>query len=213
MGILLVVDDGSYSVRRAGEMLQRRSDTVYVSPSRAARYTDAKVKAIVVPVDMVGGPLWTGDGAVRIGGIVRIAFGGSEHMERALLLQADDYLCCPWTAVELIVRVQHRVSAKEENRVGRVVTVENETYVLSVVQAMIWHILVRRPGRVVSRDVLADAADLRVDGEDGSRAVDMHIARLRQSLGAHRHVVETVRGRGYRFNADTINNSNFNVDK
>ncbi|MFA7566428.1 MAG: winged helix-turn-helix domain-containing protein [Alkalispirochaeta sp.] len=213
MGIMLVVDDGSYSVRLAGEMLQRKKNTVYVSPSRAAGHVGRNMAAIVVPADMVGGPLWLDSGAVRPGRAVRIGYGAVEHMERALLLEADDYLCCPWTAVELLVRVQRLVYGVEGNRTGRIITLGDETYVLSTVQAAIWRTLVRQPGRVVSRDVLAGLAEIGVDGRIGSRAVDMHIARLRRSLGVNRSVVETVRGRGYRYNGDTINTSNLNVDK
>ena len=53
------------------------------------------------------------------------------------------------------------------------------------------------PGVALSRDVLLQ----HVWGWDfagGSRTVDMHVLTLRQKLGEHASLIETVRGVGYR---------------
>lgn len=59
----------------------------------------------------------------------------------------------------------------------------------------------QNPGIVLSRDTLLQ----HVWGWDfagGSRTVDMHVLTLRQKLGAHAEMIETVRGMGYRLNED-----------
>ncbi len=207
MGFLLVVDDGSPSVRRAGRMMQSRTDTIVVSPNRALPYLQRRPDAVAVPVSFIGGEIWTGTTAA-----VRIAFGAVEDMEKAFLLGVDDYLCCPWAPVELTVRVQRLVSGGQET-LGQVLVLGDTTVVVSASQAVIWRYLSARPGRVVGRDILADIAGLVTDGRDYSRAVDMQIARLRRALGAYGNSIETVRGKGYRVNPETVNISNLIVDK
>ena len=63
--------------------------------------------------------------------------------------------------------------------------------------------LAASPGKVFARDVLLD----RVWGYNyfgGTRTVDMHIRRLRSKIGAEgQSFIETVRGVGYRFTAET----------
>jgi DNA-binding response OmpR family regulator len=58
--------------------------------------------------------------------------------------------------------------------------------------------LIRQPGRVFSRSELIDSA-LGGDSLVLERTIDVHIRALRQKLGAHAILVETVRGVGYRF--------------
>ena len=61
--------------------------------------------------------------------------------------------------------------------------------------------LVERRGRVQSRSALLHSVwDYEHDGY--ARTVDTHIRRLRQKLGASGHLIETVRGVGYRFRRD-----------
>ena len=61
----------------------------------------------------------------------------------------------------------------------------------------ILELLVERRGRVQSRErLLADA--WREDDEVSERAIDTHIKRLRDKLGAAGPLLETVRGVGYR---------------
>jgi len=58
--------------------------------------------------------------------------------------------------------------------------------------------LMRRPGRVMTREQLIDL----VWGEDitvTTRTIDTHLKRLREKLGASGTLIETVRGIGYRF--------------
>lgn len=58
--------------------------------------------------------------------------------------------------------------------------------------------LARRPGRVVTRRQLADAA-LPIAGDREAKTVNSHIARIRRKLGPTRDAIQTVRGAGYCF--------------
>jgi two-component system OmpR family response regulator len=59
---------------------------------------------------------------------------------------------------------------------------------------------VTRPGRVLSRDILLDAAR-GIDAAPYDRAIDIAISRLRRKLADRdpTPLIETVRGAGYRF--------------
>jgi two-component system, OmpR family, phosphate regulon response regulator PhoB len=65
------------------------------------------------------------------------------------------------------------------------------------------HFLMKHPERVHSRQQLLD----RVWGDHvfiEERTVDVHVKRLRESLGAGGALVETVRGAGYRITAQPV---------
>jgi DNA-binding response OmpR family regulator len=65
--------------------------------------------------------------------------------------------------------------------------------------------LAERPGRVFSRATLLQEV-WGYDFYGGTRTVDVHVRRLRAKLGpAHEHLIETVRGVGYRASGETQN--------
>ena len=60
------------------------------------------------------------------------------------------------------------------------------------------HFLASHPGRVFTRSELLN----RVIGETAvvlDRNIDVHVRAVRQKLGAHRDLIQTVRSVGYRF--------------
>ena len=78
------------------------------------------------------------------------------------------------------------------------VTVEERLLDLTPSEFGLLEALIRQPGRVFSRSELIDAA-LGGDSLVLERTIDVHIRSLRQKLGPHAVLVETVRGVGYRF--------------
>lgn len=130
-----------------------------------------------------------------------------------LELGADDYVVKPFSPRELVLRVQAVMRrAAGPARVQDVVSVEgiavdpqahrvwinNEEVVLTATEFKLLLELMQNRGRVLTRDRLLD----RVWGyqfEGYARTVDTHIRRLRQKLGTYAHLVETIRGVGYRF--------------
>ena len=61
--------------------------------------------------------------------------------------------------------------------------------------------LMKRPGRVYSREILLTGA-WEYDAVINTRTVDTHIRRLREKLGKAANTIETVRGFGYRLLAN-----------
>jgi two-component system phosphate regulon response regulator PhoB len=79
-----------------------------------------------------------------------------------------------------------------------VVHVGDERADLTVTQFRILHLLASHPGWVFSRAQIIRA----IRGEDypaTDRSVDVQIVGLRKKLGQSGHLIETVRGVGYRF--------------
>ncbi|MFK7739261.1 MAG: response regulator [Planctomycetota bacterium] len=128
---------------------------------------------------------------------------------------ADDYIIKPFRPRELIARVKvvlRRGPLREESGGGeRVVrgslTVDLGRYEarvdevplsLTPTEMRLLHFLASHPGRVFPRAHLLS----RVIGEDAivtDRNIDVHVRALRQKLGDHAAIIETVRGVGYRF--------------
>jgi two-component system alkaline phosphatase synthesis response regulator PhoP len=148
--------------------------------------------------------------------IILTARGDEDDRVAGLKLGADDYVVKPFSIKELLARVEavlrrsperpsdvSEVSfgggvadlARREVRFGDGVRCE-----LSEREAEILRYLARNPGRAISREELL-ARVWRIDGKGmKTRAVDMHIARLREKLRddpAAPRIILTVRGRGY----------------
>ena len=77
-------------------------------------------------------------------------------------------------------------------------TVDESDVPLTPTEFKLLWTLMRQPGRPFSRHELMDTSR----GEDANaleRTIDVHIRALRQKLGSHAELIETVRGVGYRF--------------
>jgi two-component system phosphate regulon response regulator PhoB len=135
-----------------------------------------------------------------------------------LELGADDYVVKPFSPRELVLRVQavmrraaapapaQDVLAEEGIAVdvqAHRVWIDGEEVVLTATEFKLLSELMHNRGRVLTRDRLLD----RVWGyqfEGYARTVDTHIRRLRQKLGPYAHLVETIRGVGYRFRERSV---------
>jgi DNA-binding response OmpR family regulator len=121
---------------------------------------------------------------------------------------ADDYLTKPFSYVVLLARLRALLRRAPHARPAvlsagdvrldpatRVVTVAGEPVPLTPREFGLLEYLLRRPGRVVTKTEILDhvwdpAAEVR------ENAVEVYVGYLRRKLGPH--LVETVRGAGYR---------------
>lgn len=129
---------------------------------------------------------------------------------------ADDYLAKPFGMMEMVSRVRallrrapSRAAASaavsDVMNLGPLslspsrheVSLEGSPLNLTVREFDLLSFLMRSPGVVFNRETLLQ----RVWGWDfdgGSRTVDVHVQTLRQKIGNHADLIETVRGVGYR---------------
>ena len=128
-------------------------------------------------------------------------------------LGADDYVKKPFSVRVLMQRVKallrRREGRNEEHdiissqgimvdRRGHRVTVGDRMLDLTPSEFSLLVVLIRQPGRAFSRAELIDAA-LGSDTIVLERTIDVHVRAIRQKLDSHGHLIETVRGVGYRF--------------
>ena len=145
-----------------------------------------------------------------------------EEIDRVLGLEngADDYVVKPFSPRELVARVravlrrQERAAEKPEvveagdlvlDARTQEVKVRGKVVELSTLEFKLLHFLASHPRRIFNRDRLLDA----VWGHDRfvtPRTVDVHIRRLREKIESQSNkpqYLQTVRGSGYRFTAET----------
>jgi len=146
--------------------------------------------------------------------IMLTAKGAESDVVAGLEVGADDYIVKPFSPRVLLARVRaisRRVKERQQDvkdlikrgvleidNLHHQVRLENKPLDLTLTEFRVLELLARRPGVVFTRYQIVDA----VKGEDypvTDRSVDVQIVGLRKKLGAHSHLVETVRGVGYRF--------------
>ena len=137
-----------------------------------------------------------------------------EEIDRLLGLElgADDYVCKPFSPREVMARVKvilRRVTASDATLQGPV-TLDRDRYEarlrgtaldLTRTEFNLLAALMKRPGRVLSRDQLMDRAydDHRVVSD---RAIDSHIRNLRRKLSeasVNDTLIHSIYGVGYKY--------------
>lgn len=146
--------------------------------------------------------------------IMLTAKGEESDIVIGLELGADDYIVKPFSIRVLLARVKallRRNDAVESSQNLSLLTIEeitidpekfavyiqNAAISLTATEFRLLHLLALRRGRVITRSQIVDETR----GEDCAvtdRSVDVHVTSLRKKLGEHGHLIETVRGVGYR---------------
>jgi two-component system phosphate regulon response regulator PhoB len=144
--------------------------------------------------------------------IMLTARGEESERVRGLATGADDYVVKPFSLPELMARVRAILRRSKPELVATVlkagdIELDRETHRvrrngrelhLGPTEFRLLEFLMQSPGRVFSRAQMLDGVwgqDVYVD----ERTVDVHVGRLRKSLGRGRDPIRTVRGSGYSF--------------
>lgn len=147
--------------------------------------------------------------------IMLTAKGTESDVVVGLTLGADDYIVKPFSTGELMARIKavlRRVEHREEEGEQDVLKsgplaidlrkhqarLSDQVLELTLSEFKLLSFLVKKKGRVFTRDQLLDA----VVGPDvfvTARNIDVHVAALRKKLGKYGNCIVTVRGVGYRF--------------
>lgn len=132
-----------------------------------------------------------------------------EEKVAGLDLGADDYLVKPFSLNELQARVRallrrgHGAAAPvlsyrdlSFDPVARVATIRGHPLPLSTHELSVLEVLMRRFGRVVSKEQLVEQI-YTYDQEVSHNAIEVYVHRLRKKIGDTGLVVRTLYGRGY----------------
>ncbi len=163
------------------------------------------------------------DPAVGETGVLMLtAKGEAEDRILGLEVGADDYVVKPFVVREVVLRVTALANRLAERRarahtstgaalkagpieldpVTHDVRINGTPTQLRPLEYKLLQLLVSDPGRVFSREELLEQV-WEMRGDINTRTVDVHVRRLRVSLGPAADVVETVHGFGYRARRDS----------
>ena len=146
------------------------------------------------------------------------ARGALDDRLEGLSLGADDYVTKPFSPKELVLRVRNVLARANAGaaqlvvRCGPLVLDKNtlaaklagEALELTTAEFKLLAYLMERPGKVQDRYELQKVLFGYADTTQ-SRALDTHVKRLRQKLGAHAACIVTERGSGYYFSPEPQN--------
>lgn len=147
--------------------------------------------------------------------IMATAKGNEYDKVIGLDLGADDYLAKPFGMMEMVSRVRavlrrsRSAEPSSELRFGGIVmntaehtvTADGQRITLTLKEYELLHKFMINPGRAFTREQLL-AAVWCEDFMGETRTVDVHIGTLRQKLGECGKCIRTVRGVGYRMEAE-----------
>ncbi|MBE7367960.1 phosphate regulon transcriptional regulator PhoB [Ramlibacter pallidus] len=161
---------------------------------------------------------WRADARTKTIPIVMLTARGDETDKvSGLDAGADDYVTKPFSTHELLARIRavlrRRLPEKAEETVtlgeltldgaAHRVSWKGRPLKIGPTEFKLLNFLMKHPERVHSRQQLLD----KVWGDHvfiEERTVDVHVKRLRESLGPGGALVETVRGAGYRITAQPV---------
>ena len=217
-GLVLVVEDEPVIADVERMFLTREGFGVHVERDGVAGLAAARrLKPVAIVLD-VGLPGMDGTEVCRAlreeGDWVPVLFvtARDDEVDRVLGLElgADDYVTKPFSPRELVSRVR-AVLRRTQGQVAqpplvlgpvrldldsREVTVDGAPVQLTATELDLLAALMRKPGRVLSREQLLSAV-WGYEAAAGTRTVDVHVGQVRAKLGEAGALIRTVRGVGY----------------
>ena len=138
------------------------------------------------------------------------AKGTVDDKVKGLDLGADDYLVKPFSAKELFARIR-ALSRRPDNEIKdecidfenisfntkkNTLQTESEEYKLSVKEAKILEMLIKRPNQVFTREQILDRV-WGFDKEVNENNIEIYVHNLRKKLADTNVKIDTIRGVGY----------------
>ncbi len=226
-GVLIVEDEPAIAELIAVNLRHNGFRPIWAMDSESAqRELDAVLPDVILLDWMLPGASglmlakrWRADARSKAVPIIMLTARGAEADRVAGLdAGADDYIAKPFSTKELLARIRAVLRRRSPQHAEAVVTVgaltlDGSTYrvtfdgqllKLGPTEFKLLNYLMSHAERVHSRGQLLD----KVWGDHvfiEERTVDVHIKRLRESLGAQAGLMlETVRGAGYRLTAQSV---------
>jgi two-component system phosphate regulon response regulator PhoB len=221
MQTILVVEDErdiadlvAFNLERAGHRVVKVHDGLEAAATAVREKVDLVVLDIMLPGKdgyAVFRELRRDSRSRNVPVIMLTARAQTEDRIQGLEAGADDYLVKPFSPKELVLRVG-AILKRAESGPGTVeysygpfrfdknslrFFLDGEPVDLTATEFKLLLFLAERPGAPQERDKLLSSVWGYSD-EVHSRTLDTHMKRLRQKLGPHASLVETVRGVGYR---------------
>jgi two-component system, OmpR family, phosphate regulon response regulator PhoB len=223
--ILIVEDEPSIAELIAVNLRHNGFQPVWAEEGGAAqREIDAVLPDVILLDWMLPGQSglalarkWRAEARTKAIPILMLTARGDEPDKVAGLdAGADDYITKPFSTQELLARIRAVLRRRAPEHDGESITVgdltlDSATYRVTwrrrelkvgPTEFKLLRYLMRHPERVHSRARLLDS----VWGDHvfiEERTVDVHVKRLRETLGPAGAMIETVRGAGYRLAAPT----------
>ncbi len=207
-----------YALAQSGIEAQGQADDAEFRAACARRLPDVVVLDIMLPgtdgLEILERIRKTPGKLSRVPVMMVTAKNSELDIVRALDAGADEYITKPFGMMEMVSRIRAMLRRApdwagggdaEELRLGvltlspasREVSIDGEQVALTMREFDLLAYLMQHAGHVLSREVLLQNV-WGWDFSGGSRTVDMHVLTLRQKLGCHADMIETVRGVGYR---------------
>jgi two-component system phosphate regulon response regulator PhoB len=218
MASLLLVDDEqdlldllSYNLTKDGNQVRTAANGLQALKAVESERPDAIVLDLMMPHmdgfqflrELRARPEWN-----RVPVLMLTARAAVEDRIKGLEMGADDYLTKPFSAKELILRLRslmRRNAGPEtvlelgpfrlERETLRMI-LDGQRVELTATEFKLMLVFLQKAGQVLGRDQLLRD----VWGYNDStltRTLDTHIKRLREKLGSHAELIQTIRGIGY----------------
>ena len=222
--VLIVEDEPAIAELMAVNLRHNGFRTIWAMDSLTAQHELDSVLPDVILLDwMLPGESglslakrWRANARTKAVPIIMVT-ARSEETDRVAGLDggADDYIAKPFSTKELLARIRAVLRRRAPEQTGQTVKLadlqldsathrvafDDQPLKLGPTEFKLLHYLMTHAERVHSRSQLLD----KVWGDHvfiEERTVDVHVKRLREALGKAGHMVETVRGAGYRVTAN-----------
>jgi|LSQX01.1.fsa_nt_gb two-component system response regulator ResD len=219
---VLIADDEARMRRLVADFFRREGFTILEAADGSQALdmflADPKIDLVILDVMMPGLDGWVVCREIRKRSqvpIIMLTARAEEHDQLfGFDIGADEYVTKPFSPAILVARAKallrrvrgggkgvRRFGVLEVDDAKHVVTVAGEKVDLSPKEYELLTYFIDNAGQALGRDQILNAVwDYDYFGD--VRTVDTHVKRLRSKLGPAAEFIQTVRGIGYRFEAD-----------